>query len=491
MLPFDILFLLPIGSILYPKAYGYSRTMDNASEEIQQARMAAEQDKKPQHSSFTNASVPLPLTFGIELEMLFLYDIDTLEAANCVAKEDCRGCTQDRIFVHPLDVVSKALQEAGTNIFDSSATLEEIEEAQYTRWTAAIDPTVVTSWSGFEHFMSIKPDKYEICTLELQSPKYVWDDGDGWRDDLRRTLQALNELFNNHKDDYYRLYLPDSTSLHVHIGVGTKREKYLLPLASVKSLLQLGTGFQRIVDELHTVPRFGSRAYFCEPISRFFKDMERENHLIPSGVVGWCQHMEQEIRSWDDDLLRNYKYDRNRAYNIANLKVVDGKLDSGPNTKGTIEFRQHRGTLEANEIIAWVEVTTNMIRFAHKIALTGDMVSIVRQHAMDLQMSFDRFLYMIDVPDQVVNYYDMWLNSTTHSKRVEQLEMTEMHDSRLTTLAPFFAHCREQQKNATEVMRAIAIQLKSGNYGLPEEVVYRLLQEKYPDISEAQSKYRW
>lgn len=49
----------------------------------------------------------------------------------------------------------------------------------------------------------------------------MWDDGDGWRDDVRRTLQALNELFSNRKKDgCYRLYLPDLTSLQGHVGNG-------------------------------------------------------------------------------------------------------------------------------------------------------------------------------------------------------------------------------------------------------------------------------
>ena len=123
-------------------------------------------------------------------------------------------------------------------------------------------------------------------------------------------------------------------------------------------------------------------------------------------------------------------HNRESAYNLQNLRTgEDGEFSAG--SLGTIESRQHRGTHEADEVMAWVEVATSMVRFAHKTALTGNMLSVVKGHAYGPQMGFDPFLRMMGVADKTVDY------------------------------------------------------------GLPEEVTSRLLREKHPPVGAASPAYRW
>ncbi|KAK7707809.1 hypothetical protein SLS57_009192 [Botryosphaeria dothidea] len=198
-------------------------------------------------------------------------------------------------------------------------------------------------------------------------------------------------------------------------------------------------------------------------------------------VIEWCQYIEDHIQTYLDIDNRQFTYKR---------------------CLGTIEFRQHRGTIDADEVIAWVEVATSMLRFAHTRALTqGSMMPVVEQHAYDPAMGFDPFLRMIDVPETTLEYYHKWLDidldrdvraqGHAHTKVVEKVEKTEIRRSRVLPLSRIVALHREQQKNPVNVLRTIRMRLKNGDYGLPKEVGFRLLEKKYPDLGEAYAEHRW
>lgn len=122
-------------------------------------------------------------------------------------------------------------------------------------------------------------------------------------------------------------------------------------------------------------------------------------------VIERCQYIEDYIQTHLDIDNRQFTYKRSQAYNLMNFDVgYNGLLKRS--CLGTIEFRQHRGTIDADEVIAWVEVATSMLRFAHTRALTqGSMMPVVEQHAYDPAMGFDPFLRMIDVPETTLEYY--------------------------------------------------------------------------------------
>lgn len=74
---------------------------------------------------------------------------------------------------------------------------------------------------------------------------------------------------------------------------------------------------------------------------------------------------------------------------------------------------------------------------------------------------------------------------------VEKVEKTEIRRSRVLPLSRIFSLHREQQKDPVNVLRTIRMRLKNGDYGLPKEVGFRLLEKKYPDLGEAYAEYRW
>ncbi|OJD38084.1 amidoligase enzyme [Diplodia corticola] len=460
----------------------------------------------------TEPSVPLPLTVGIELEMLLVYD---LKATNMDYGD------HDAILM----MVIKALSSAGVNACHEWDTLDlhEGDSAKYARWGVGVDMSAGDAHPAYDSdqgclcrsekrawgctdFMDYhrRRDEYGFLGLELKSPKYALDGGDDWRDDVRRTLKVLHGHFDDRASgDCFRLYQHDTTGVHVHVGVGTQTERHRLPLESVKSFMQLVTGFERITDELHATTRFDSRAQYCAPPSQHYRWiipqwLRGRDHVeavddanavvrarydngetceMDNSVVRWCQEIEK-IGELND--IEGYE-NRETAYNLQNLDVdADGNFCG--DCKGTIEFRQHRGTTDADEIFAWVEVVTSMVRFAHTTALTGSMLSIVKQHVYDPAMGLGGFLHMIGVADKTVDYY---------SKHVEKPAASELPGSRLTPLTSDLARRRQQQKDPAQVMRAILLRLASGDYGVPIEVSRQLVREKYPPVDAAPPDYKW
>ncbi|KAL1642760.1 hypothetical protein SLS58_005264 [Diplodia intermedia] len=481
--------------------------------------------RPPTHPSLTDPSVPLPLTIGIEFEMLFVYEIEAAKADYGLTGPAALPDEKDQRVIL---MVAQALRDAGVDV-SAEPEMEELDEelddgpeapfpsfrdpeAKYTSWEIGYDMSAgdmhaswealfgqtdgphseycpcrregTQEWGGTEFMRHHRrKGEYGFFGLELRSPKYV---GDGWQDDVRRTLEALHELFDDRLfGDSYRLYQHDTTGVHVHVGVGTQTDRYRLPLESVKSFMQLVTGFERITDELHAVTRFDSRGAYCKPPSQNYVGREVvESDGKLGTMLRRCQEIEQVGHVHDMAGFHN----RESAYNLQNLRTdEDGEFSAG--SLGTIEFRQHRGTLDADEVTAWVEVATSMVRFAHKTALTSNMLSMVKGHAYDPQMGFDPFLRMIGVADKTVDYYGRCLEAGLDCDAREQ--SSELRGSRLSALTHDLAHRRQQQKQPIYVTQAIILRLLSGDYGLPEEVVSRLLREKYPPVGPASTKYRW
>ncbi|EKG10443.1 Putative amidoligase enzyme [Macrophomina phaseolina MS6] len=605
----------------------------------------------------------------------------------------------------------------------------EVMRAQYAKWTVDGDSSVEDCRESIE-YRDVHPseEEYGVFGLELASPVYAYDDPEvDWREDVRRVLQVMQAAFNDKRSgDCYRLYVPQTAGMHVHVGLGElgggaerKMLRHTLPLRSLKNFMQLGTGFERIIDELHSAARIDGRALYCRPPSRFYKTLSNqepgelvfeeafmdstqeevegtkdpengasahevapeysaadpakmppgivadvlkrvvgayfgnksaaqaqrqaramvENHqwrqqklnaledveqtgdelafvnavlvdeilqratpsrhpsslrdprvaaqtslmdahgqckrrefiegicgevralhqllLRPAErkagakangkqeegitssstnprdtrsnasevisissddsevrrqaparlnygttVIDWCQFLEDHVQAYSDLDDRQYRHLRSQAYNLMNFTVSADTNVLEAECKGTIEFRQHRATLDADEVIAWVEVATNMIRFAHKVALTeGSMMAVVKEHAQDAEMGFGPLLQMMGVPDEVVEHYRRWLDfdadhdvqnqNGLRTKQVEKAERADAEGSRVQRLTEAFAIAREQQKNPINVVRTIRMRLKNEDYGLPPEVRERLLNEKYPAVGEATAQHRW
>ncbi|GME34734.1 hypothetical protein GTA08_BOTSDO06565 [Neofusicoccum parvum] len=583
-------------------------------------------------------------------------------------------------------MVIKALKSAGVDVYwepeDEEVRIQQGGElpSSFSRWTVDSDSSVL---SYHDHELrAAHPDSSKNPTfgLEIKSPRFSYDD-DEWQESVRKVLRVLHSAFNDRTDnDNYRLYTPHSSGLHVHVGIGTKEARYNFPLSTVRNFLQLGTGFERIIDELHSKDRIDTRGEYCKGLATFFRErasaprpaivfegnfftssqdqqqnedpnvfppgivadglelvdsilseelgpqrtamqqledgMWRQQKLIilsdhmtsrrtigfhnailveayllrafpkmnpvvdlrnpqtartytgenaldvrqeyvakvahllrsitpetpgaplreiadgPPGssqssmakdplpsfgsepvetvpehssgsgsdsnaelgpyVVDWVKYLEQNLRAFRDvsspEGSKCYPDQRAMAYNLQNL--VTDQTEVGQ--KGTIEFRQHRGSIDAQEIIAWIEVAACMVRFAHAKSLAPDsMVAVVEKHAYDPSFDLVSFLRLIKVSDVTIRYYKRWLNTVLiHAKGVWRIEQHEMPNSATAELSRLFAELRQEDKNPIEVMGTIKSKLHNGYYCVPHVEKARLLRMKYAEY-ELNETHAW
>ena len=144
-----------------------------------------------------------------------------------------------------------------------------------------------------------------------------------------------------------------SCGLHVHVGNAEKG----YPLRTLKNFALLVTRFEREIHRLHPDERViypGVRRWCCPPSQL----LQPRDPLLSGRCIENVKTLE-ELQS-----LMNPVYYRNAAYNFLHLAEPGGEfLDSYQ----TIEFRQHAASVDADEILAWVEFTTGMVRYSHHL----------------------------------------------------------------------------------------------------------------------------
>jgi len=115
--------------------------------------------------------------------------------------------------------------------------------------------------------------------------------------------------------------------LHVHVGARGRQ------LPWFKNLLRLYAQFEPVIDSFLAASRRGTANTYCQPV-RYLPEMDRAQTL--------------------NDLMRAYGGNRYRKLNLQSFS-----------RHGTVEYRQHQGTVEAEKIINWVT-------FCLKLAATAD-----------------------------------------------------------------------------------------------------------------------
>ena len=136
-----------------------------------------------------------------------------------------------------------------------------------------------------------------------------------------------------------------TTGLHVHVGNGNRG----FSLRCLKNLAELVTLFEHQINSLHPYDRIEN--FFCAPPSRSVYI-----HGGPFHALAQIERLE-DLESFIDHM--NPGDLRFTAYNFLNLLT--------PRAIQTVEFRQHQGTMDTTEILAWVELTTGMVSYCHSI----------------------------------------------------------------------------------------------------------------------------
>ncbi|KAI6940041.1 hypothetical protein KC348_g4156 [Hortaea werneckii] len=355
---------------------------------------------------------PHKLTFGIELEFLCVY-----------APGSFTSCVPDATILLP-QYPDQPVSEAGAAIYhallDASIPAtghESLDEdindpcPPYTRWSVTED---ICNLSLTERLHL--PPHHRVETVELSSRKLLFHPPCSWQNEIYTILRLLHQL---ELKTGCRFLTNSSTGLHVHVGHPSPDEKPSLRTA--KNLLQLVTAFESRIDLLHAANRIrdpvpeaeeeggeeggGGQILYAGP--SFFHSVNGLTQPPTDSSVGAKVGGKANIFDWLSTIERMDSYsslasvlkirDKKRfpmssyggeggsgktsAYNFDNLLSSDeggGQEEEEEQGTGTIEFRQHCGTLDFLSICAWTGLAVQMFTLEDLLCAIGVEEGVIR-----------------------------------------------------------------------------------------------------------------
>ncbi|EMD39569.1 hypothetical protein CERSUDRAFT_71465 [Gelatoporia subvermispora B] len=192
-----------------------------------------------------------------------------------------------------------------------------------------------------------------------------------WKEFIERVLTVLLER--------YTLYVNRSTGFHVHIGVGAKELKLggRFTLSDLKKIATVVYIFEYIIDKLHAQHRSG----VSNPGTNYIKSIRENGNFFQfpdtSAIAKiWSQSTFEALMA-----LMNPPHtgvpdgERRRRYYKVNFMSHW--------SKGTVEFRQHEGTVQHDVICAWVQFVLSLVR--NTINMTETKVKQLQPTEDDLE----------------------------------------------------------------------------------------------------------
>lgn len=280
----------------------------------------------------------------------------------------------------------------------------------YKFWTVKQDQSVrLTPWEN-QSFIDLQPDHIDVYSIEIVSrilslhgvtatvhrPNSQHLHEITSKDEVEAVCDRLYKKFNQPPGPVAsdnRLVINSQCSTHVHVGNGDNG----FDLQTVKNVLSTVVACERVFDSMHSTTRIGGSTLVFQPHQGTSSSLYEQLLEPASYNRPWSAHFTQEAYARvtkpndqcypgshfeDDPSLQDAasRYDIHswlkiieNAPEIKDLLVLqsafghssDVNLRNLDQTKKTIEFRQHAGTLRASEILAWVEVCVHLIEFAN------------------------------------------------------------------------------------------------------------------------------
>lgn len=413
----------------------------------------------------------LDLTFGIELEFICVYPQGIFE---------------------PI-LGANAEQSAGNYIFCSMrqngvpATGHEDDDEifacdlpSYSSWRVEDDKLVLSA--GERAYV---PAGCSVEAIELSSRKFRYAELCGPRatHEIATVFGILKELQNLG----CVILTNQSTGFHTHVGNGEEK----VPLRTAKNLLKLVSAFERCFDQIHTAPRIaipetfsynGGEYNHCYAPPSFFhaNNAFAEDNQTMSGRLAVIDATDDyeglgSLFSCDlpelGDILGpdDRTHGKLSAYNFDNLFPSNDYDRCEEDLKRTIEFRQHAGTVNYEEVMAWIMLTCQLVRFSH--TATDEQITELCGDSGDLNVGLVNVLRAIELPEVAIQHYADRLSPAVNTVQSENIALLRR------ALQAGFAHpmqaliaqnaIEEHDRFASEVVKE-AIQKKAmdGCYGV-------------------------
>ena len=398
------------------------------------------------------------LTFGIELEFICLRPDSVFEQIFAASAET--GTAGPALYNC---LLTNGVAATGWEDLDEDITFNA---PSHSRWRVETDDLELST--GEYEFL---PKDWTAESVELSSRKFNFF-SDDWRTEIATVLKVLRIIETQYG---CRFITNKSAGFHVHVGTGEER----IPLRAAKNVFQLVTAFERCFDELHTVPRIAipetityGHCYYPPSFFHVYGNHGSENIFDGSeNLFDRLAHIEA-LRSYEQlggffDLYRpelvlvNTTNGHDSAYNFENLYADPGIHRFEETLTGTIEFRQHTGTLDYIDIVAWVVLTCQLVQFASQ-APASDVLDLCLR-GVDTSFRLKDLLLALDCSDDVVDHY---LNGAGIGVIAEQLgPACPTHPLIESLIEQNDTEC-EERSSRSAVEAAINHKYVSGIYGL-------------------------
>jgi hypothetical protein len=248
--------------------------------------------------------------------------------------------------------LAKTLVGEGFRAIAEADTQQDAPDIPLDRWIVTQDPSIQ------QPPVQGNIGKYSFQKIEMQSPAYLMTEGS------LREVQRVCHLVTR----TYRTYTGESTGLHVHCGNSARG----LPLETVQNVMAILFAFEPQFDLLHPEHRRNNR--WCVPLrgsSRLALRMVENNIDLPDSIaeIYKTTSINQLIKLMGAHDNSGHKM-RVNIHNLLEAYVDDdGELrQRHDESKRTIEFRQHEGTLDPEAIYFWSKTCVNFVEFAQEVS---------------------------------------------------------------------------------------------------------------------------
>lgn len=407
------------------------------------------------------------LTFGIELEFICVRP-ETLFDPYVDPPYD--GCEGDR-GAGP--AIWAALNRNGIPSVGWEDDWEPIPT--HSRWRVEDDKLFLS-----EEEQKLLPDGWEADNIEISSRKLRFGDA-SWREELAAVLQVLREV----ESRGCRFITNASSGLHVHVGFSNG---VIVPLRVAQNVFQLFTAFERLIDELHAsqrvaLPEDTSERHVYYPLSFFHTygaAFDPSKGAKSSLLLDRLYNIEV-ARSYED-LGSFFNLERpeigigvqqhicghNSSVNFDNL-FPKPELDRYPeNLTGTIEFRQHTGSLDYLDIMAWTTLVCRTVLYCYEAPSATLLDLMIR--GVDPGFTLGDFLTAIGRPADVRDHYLNNGGSVIGVLPVNSNAEASQIDPTACALIEQNDHECEERASVEHVRAAIEKKSRAGFYGLDAKI---------------------
>ncbi|KAI9642370.1 hypothetical protein NHQ30_009174 [Ciborinia camelliae] len=259
---------------------------------------------------------------------------------------------------------------------------------------------------SMDHTIAHGPDdrsNYYWWPIEIQSPAYIYNEEN--KQKVRKVLQLI--------DKTYRTKCDLSADTHIHIGNGLNG----FDVSTIRKLMAFVWTFERQLATIHP-PHYMTEKAFSQPLTthsmlatmgKRYRDrivLEGTEEELKDHDTNFVIDRIMEIDTIDEivtmlssPLLNQNRLTKRLIYSICNLETGREKV------KKTIEFRQHKSTLDDEEVYHWITVC----RFIVNLAIVADEEILSEFCKEHLHKTVDEFtivevLMTLLLPEQAYYY---------------------------------------------------------------------------------------